>query len=169
MSENGVKIKEMLISTVKGAVILKQQKPNAPYDPCKNKADQEPFRDFLVQIIRLKLKDYSVRDRTIFELTLNSSISALELVDLNVSDVDFSNRAVIVKRDNETVYIPIIDSCLRLLKVICSTVIQSDYPLFTNNKGERLSLSNLWFITRSFSIEHDESCTFINDIWKKMN
>lgn len=115
----------------------------------------ERSRYFLLQIIRYRINEYPLRDRAIFELTFYSPISSSQLISLNAADVDDVTRTVSIKRGNETLCIPITDRCATLLKELCSSANQSDTPLFLNANGERLSLSNLWFIKRHFSIETD--------------
>lgn len=113
-------------------------------------------REFLLQVLRLKIKDYPLNHRAIFEITYYSPLSCLELINLNTSDIDVEKRTIKLKRGNETVFIPMTKrSTLLLKKIICSSVIQSDTPLFINDKGERITLSNLWFIKSNFSIETD--------------
>lgn len=117
------------------------------------RSDYALSREFLLQVIRHKIKDYCLRDRAIFELSYYSTLSVLELITLNVSDIDVVMRSIRLKRGNETLFIPLSDECCTLLKQLTSSVQQKDSPVFLNNKGERLNLSNLSFITRRFSIE----------------
>ncbi|KUO71434.1 MAG: hypothetical protein APF81_09025 [Desulfosporosinus sp. BRH_c37] len=115
--------------------------------------ESEQTREFLLLLIRQKIKDYPLSDRAIFELSYNTNISSTELINLNTSDVDFTRKIVRIDRGNETELIHITDNCVSLLEEMCSMIIYGDSPLFLNSKGERINLSNLWFIKRKFSIE----------------
>lgn len=119
----------------------------------KEPLELKPRSEFLLQLIRQNIETYPLRDRAIFELSYYSPISSQELVNLNASDIDTTGRAIRLIRGNVTVLIPITYRCAILLEEICSSINQGDAPLFLNSEGERISLSNLWFIKRNFSIE----------------
>ncbi|WP_045576604.1 tyrosine-type recombinase/integrase [Desulfosporosinus sp. I2] len=117
-------------------------------------------RNFLLELIRHNIKDYSLRDRAIFELSFYTSISSEELINLNTSDMDIAIRTVRLKRAKEIVYIPITDKCAILLAEICLPVAQSqtEVPLFINREGKRITLNDLWFIKRNLMGEIGLDC-----------
>lgn len=115
--------------------------------------EQEISRDFLLQVIRQKINAYPLRDKVLFELSYYSLISSLEIITLNISDINVAMRTVRIKRGNEILHISMTDSCATLLNELCSLANLSDGPLFLNARGERMSLSNLWFIKKNFSVE----------------
>jgi integrase len=113
---------------------------------CEMAQDAEVCRYFMLELIRQNIKDYSIRDRLIFELSYFLPIGSEELVNLNKSDIDFERRTIRIKRGNITFNIPLTMQCVPLLEKLCSSVSESDIPLFLNKKCERISLSELWFI-----------------------
>lgn len=117
------------------------------------KKEESQLHDYPYETIRLHIKDRPLMVRAIFELIYFSPISILELINLYTSDIDFEKKAIRLNRGNGIVLIPITDKCLHLLKQLCSSSNSSDTPLLLNEDGKRISLGNLWFITRSFAIE----------------
>lgn len=56
---------------------------------------KKPYSEWEIEILRVHLKD-SVRDRAMFEVLLSTGMRLTELRGLNRSDVDFSEREIIV-------------------------------------------------------------------------
>jgi len=107
-------------------------------------------REELLELIRQKLKDYNVIVRVIFELSYYSSISTLQLIGLNVSDINIKENFATVNKNGNELYIPIPQQCIKMLEQIIDTNTQGYTPLFRNNQGERLSLQEMWLIRREF-------------------
>jgi len=110
-------------------------------------------REFLLQQIRQNIKNFCLRDRQLFELTLYTPVSCLDVINLNISDINLVERSVSLKRDDRTFQVPITLKCATLLHETWISATQRDSPLFLNNEGQRLSLYNLWSIKVNFSLE----------------
>ncbi|KUO71435.1 MAG: hypothetical protein APF81_09030 [Desulfosporosinus sp. BRH_c37] len=131
---------------------MKAYKTNPSYtDGVEN--DNE-LAEFLIDSIRAKIENLSIRDRAYFELNLiTPPIEPLEFINLNVSDIDVERRLVRIKTSRGTFYYAISKKGSVLLEQMIDPMAKGHNPLFANEFGERLSLYQFWLIKREIWID----------------
>lgn len=110
-------------------------------------------RNEFINLIRAFTKDYDLKSKLIFELSMTSPITTSELVSLDVEDIDIDNKLIIMIRNGRILVIPISDYCSLLLEQYLnyySRELQS--PLFLKDDGQRLDLPTLQKIMRRFHL-----------------
>ncbi|MFC0605942.1 tyrosine-type recombinase/integrase [Winogradskyella pulchriflava] len=109
---------------------------------------QMPFsEDELKQVLNnaIEVNDFeSARDKLIIELFYATGIRRIELVNIRISDIDFSNKQlkVLGKRNKER-YIPLIDSLIKTIQIYLDyrnnlDLIEDKQTLFLTKKGLKI-------------------------------
>ena len=104
-----------------------------------------------LDLIRQQLKNHPVTVQAIFELNLVYPISALQLTQLNVSDINIKKNYIMVNRNGNVLYLLIPKKCAELLPKIINTATPGNTPLFSKNERQRLSLHEMILIKRLFN------------------
>ncbi|WP_034059971.1 tyrosine-type recombinase/integrase [Lacinutrix jangbogonensis] len=121
---------------------------------------QVPFSEAEVAIAIDELKhedDYEgIRNKLIIELFYTSGIRRIELVNLKLSDVDFSNKTlkVLGKRNKER-YLPLLNSVLKTINRYLKErkelgVIEDNQALFLTKKGVRIYETLVYRIIKEY-------------------
>ena len=133
-----------------------------------SKTVQAPFSEQEIKEVlenTIKIVDFeSARDHLIIELFYATGIRRIELVNLKLTDVDFSNKQlkVLGKRNKER-YIPLINTSIKALKTYLDyrnglPIIKNEEILFLTSKGVKIYAKLVYRVINTyFSIASTKS------------
>lgn len=91
-----------------------------------------------------------VRDRALMETLYATGVREEELSNLNIEDIDFKNKLIVVNRGKrkKSRIIPINDEALKWIKAYIG--VRKQGPLFLNNRRTRLGTRSIYSICKSY-------------------
>lgn len=116
------------------------------------KKDPDKIKNVLPQdkIFKILDKINDVRDRALLETLYSTGIREGELSALNIENVDFENKLVVIinGKGKKSRVVPISNTALKYIKA--SIGARKDGPLFLNNKGKRLGERGIYNVVKGY-------------------
>lgn len=116
------------------------------------KSDPKKIKRIMPQSDIFKILDRikDVRDRALLETLYSTGMREGELSALNIDDIDFENKLVVIikGKGKKSRIVPISDQALKWIKASLKS--RSSGPLFLNNKYTRLGTKGIYNITKEY-------------------
>ena len=107
------------------------------------------FLDIDETIVFLE-KINSLRDKAIISLLYSSALRVSELVNLNIEDINFSNKAIVITRKgNKQMSVPVSPKTIDILKNYIGD--RFNGPIFLNKSGHRLTTRSIENIVKKYA------------------
>ncbi len=97
------------------------------------------------------------RDKAMLELLYATGLKASEMTSINIGDIDLELGILQIRENKNNRFIPVGDLAIETLnfylqKYRMDCIDQSDRPLFTNYRGNRLTRQGFWKIIKEYTI-----------------